>query len=329
MFRVTSLTEMPEAQLNRLIRRLGLLLLVGVVAFVAFYAVDRFRASPAPIVDQELAAFEEAVRNDPADAVSRGRLADAYLAKGRFEEAIAQYTALVDAGKDVELAKLGRARAYQRTEQYEAAIADYRAVVEIAKDGEMSMIDPNLAAAYYGLGTIAMAQGKPAEAIEPLTSAVTIQRTDADALNALGTAYIATGDHEAAIERLELAAALVPVGWADPYRNLETAYAALGRTGLAEYAGAMAALVSGDEATAETRLRALVDGEQGLQASLGLALLAETRGDGAAAAEWYGRALAIDPENASARLGLSRVSGPAASPGNPHQPSPAPSEGSN
>ena len=310
MSRVTSLTSMSDRQLNRWIKRIGLLLLVGIVAFIAFYAVDRFRASPAPIVDRELAILEEAVRLDPADAVSRGQLADRYFAKQRYEEAIVQYSALVDAKKDVELAKLGRARAYQATEQYDAAIADFDAVIEIAKEGEMAVVDPNLAAAYYGIGTIALAQGRPKDAIEPLTNALAIQRADADVLNALGTAYLQTGDTAKAIEKLELAVRLIPVGWAEPYTNLETAYKAAGKADLAEWAGAMAAMIGGDEAMAEKRLLALVDGEQALQATLGLGLLSETRGDTAAAADWYRKALAIDPDNTSADLGLKRVAMP-------------------
>ena len=55
-------------------------------------------------MDQKLAALEEAVRAEPADARIRGQLADLYFAKGRFEDAIAQYTALIDAKKDVDLA---------------------------------------------------------------------------------------------------------------------------------------------------------------------------------------------------------------------------------
>jgi tetratricopeptide (TPR) repeat protein len=311
MSRVTSLTEMSEAQLNRWIKRIGLLLIVGIVAFVAFYAIDRFRVSPAPIVDQELAILEEAVRADPADTVARGQLADVYLAKRRYEDAIVQYSALVDANKDVMLAKLGRARAYQATEQYDAAVADYRAVIEIASTGEMAVVDPNLAAAWYGVGTIALAQGKPADAIEPLTNALAIQRADADVLNALGTAYLQTGDSARAIEKLELAVRLVPVGWAEPYANLEAAYKAAGEADLAEWAGAMGAMIAGDEVMAEKRLLALVDGPHALEATLGLGLLSETRGDTAAAADWYGKALAIDPDNTSARLGMGRVALPA------------------
>ena len=43
MSRVTSLTNMPEEQLNRWIKRIALLFVVVLIAFVAFYVIDRFR----------------------------------------------------------------------------------------------------------------------------------------------------------------------------------------------------------------------------------------------------------------------------------------------
>ena len=100
MSRVTSLTNMPDAQLNRWIKRIALLFVVVLVAFVAFYAVDRFRAPAASIADQEVAALEEALRADPANVVARGQLADTYVAKARYEEAIALYTQIIDTGKE-------------------------------------------------------------------------------------------------------------------------------------------------------------------------------------------------------------------------------------
>ena len=113
MFRVTSLAEIPDAQLNRWIRRLALLLLVGVIAFAAFYALDRFRAPTASIVSREMTAMEEAVRADPADIASRGRLADLYLAANRYDDAIAQYTEIIQTGKQAEAAYVSRGLAYQ------------------------------------------------------------------------------------------------------------------------------------------------------------------------------------------------------------------------
>ncbi len=48
MSRVTSLTSMSDQQLNRWIKRIALLFFVVLIAFVAFYAVDRFRGQPGP-----------------------------------------------------------------------------------------------------------------------------------------------------------------------------------------------------------------------------------------------------------------------------------------
>ena len=314
MFRVTSLTDMPEAQLNRWIKRIGLLLLVGIVAFVAFYAVARFRASPAAIVDQETAKLEELVRADPADAVSRGQLADLYYAKSRFTDAITQYALLIDAGKEVELASLGRGKSYQKTQQYDLAIPDFRKVIEIGLTSEMAASDPILAAGYYGLGTTFLAQSKPKDAIEPLSKALAIQHTDADVLYALATAYMDAKQPADAIKPLTLAVALVPNGWAEPYAMLETAYTSTGDTARAEWAGAMAAFATGDATTAKQRLEKIATGEAALEACVGLGVINEATGDTGAAAGWYRKALAIDAGNMSAQLGLGRVAMPATSP---------------
>jgi len=44
-----------------------------------------------------------------------------------------------------------------------------------------------------------------------------------------------------------------------------------------------------------------------VDAAIGLGLLYETKGDSTAAAKWYGKALALSPDNAAARLGMGRV----------------------
>jgi tetratricopeptide (TPR) repeat protein len=314
MSRVTSLTNLPEEQLNRWIKRIALLFFVVLVAFVALYALDRFRLPQAPIIDQELATLEELVRADPADTVSRGQLADLYYAKGRFEEAVSQYTLLIDAGKQVQLASLGRGKAYQQTQQYDKAIPDFEKVVEIGLTSEMAASDPILAAGYYGLGTTYASQGKQSEAIDQLKKALAIERTDADVLYALATAFLANDQAKEALEPLTLAVALVPNGWAEPYLALEQAYTKTGDAVHAEWAGAMAAFAAGDSATAVQRLEKLVDGELALEATVGLGVINEADGDTGAAGEWYRKALAIDPDNTTAKLGLGRVTLPAASP---------------
>lgn len=314
MFRVTSLAEMPDAQLNRWIRRIALLFVVVLIAFAAFYAVDRFRAPAAPIVDREMAAMEEAVRTDPTDIASRGSLADLYLAAKRYDDAIAQYTEIITAGKQLEVAYVGRGRAYELKGDLAAAAGDYAKVVEIATTGEMASVDAMLEMAYFGLGAIALQEGRADQAVEQALKALAIKRTDADAMNLLGAAYVQAGTPEKAFEPLRRAILFVPTGWPDPYRALADAYTATGETEQAQWAAAMAEAVtamapggSGDISAPIARLEAITDGTAGLDARVGLGLLAETSGDTGVAADWYRKALELDAESKAAQLGLSRV----------------------
>lgn len=313
MFRITSLTAMSDRQLDRMVKRVAALLVIGLIAFVGMYVLDRWRIPATPMIDQRTAALEQAVRDDPADIASRGQLADLYVATKRYPEAIAQYDAILATGKEQELAHFGRAMALKERGDLDAAAVDFQAVVDIAKDGEMAHVDPMLNAAYFGLGSIALEQARPDDAVTHLTAAVTIKRSDADALNLLGTAYVRSGDPGKAIEPLQRAIAFVPLGWTEPYTTLAQAYAAIGATANAEWAAAMADLSGGDAAGAKTRLLAISEGDAALDAAIGLGLVSETLGDGPGAAEWYEKALAIDPDNAAARLGLGRVSDPDAS----------------
>lgn len=314
MFRVTSLAEMPQAQLNRWIKRLALVLLIGVIGFIAFYAVDRFRAPAAPLVDRETAAMEQAVRDDPTDIASRGRLADLYLAANRYDDAITQYTEIINTGKEDEQAYVSRGLAYQFKGDLDAANTDFGKVVEIAGDLEMANVDPMLQTAYYGIGWIALQQARPSDAVDNLEKALAIKRTDADTMNLLGQAYVQTSQPDKAIEQLRKAILFVPTGWADPYQGLADAYTAKSNDAEAEWAAAMAQAMNvvaggqGDTSAAEARLEAIADGDAGLDARIGLGLLAEVRGDNAAATTWYTKALELDSENTAAQLGLSRVS---------------------
>jgi tetratricopeptide (TPR) repeat protein len=308
----SALRGMNDQELARAIRRLAILLVVVAIAFLAFYTLDRWR-TPAPgIVDQRIASLEQGVRDNPNEVAKRGQLADAYLEKRRFADALTQYDIVLATGQDVELAQFGRARALVGLDRLDEAAVAYQAVVDIAVVGEMAMVDPMLEAAYYGLGSVAMQQARTADAVDFLVKALAINRSDADALYLIGTAYTAAGQPDLAIDALNRAIMFVPIGWSEPYTALADAYTAGGRPQLAAWATAMADLNSGRADRAETALKGLVEGEAALQASIGLGVLYEARGEMATAAGWYAKALLLDPANDAARLGLTRT-GPAPS----------------
>lgn len=312
---LASLTRISEGELDRLIKRIAAVLVVGTLLFVGFYVFDRFRMPAPSMVDRTIASLEAAVREDPSDVASRGQLADAYVVAERYEDAVAQYDAILATGQADELAHFGRARASYALGNLDAAKADYQAVVDIAKEGEMAHVDPTLNAAFYGLGSIALEEDKPADAIQYLSAAVAIKRSDADALNLLGTAYVRNSEPAKAIAPLRDAIAFVPIGWSEPYMTLAQAYTDTGDPDRAEWAAAMADLSEERFDSATSRLEAIVDGPVVLDALIGLGLVSEVQGDAPAAADWYRKALEIEPANASALLGLSRVSLPDASAG--------------
>jgi tetratricopeptide (TPR) repeat protein len=299
---------MPEQQLNRWLKRIALLFVVILVAFVAFYVFDRYNPIPQQtIADRDLQAAEQAIQADPADIAARGTLADIYVAAGRYEDAVAQYNAILDTGKGEELARIGRARALEKLGRVDEAAADWQRVVDIALPGEMANVDPNLALAFYRLGIIALDKGDAQTAVDNLSKTLKITRSDADALVAIGRAYTQLGDTDQAIESFTRAASFVPVGWPDPYTGLADAYTQQGDTAMATWASAMAANASGDSANAEKQLRTLLDGPADLEAAMGLGLVMETRGEGQLAVEWYQRVLEKDPANQAALLAMARV----------------------
>lgn len=308
------LSNISDQTLRRAIRVLALILIVGTIAFIAFYTIDRWLVARPAIIDQQVAAFEQTVRANPNDLAVRGQLADTYVRKGRFQDAVTQYDAILATGKGQELAHFGRAAAYVGLGRLDDATSDYQFVVDFAKDGEMANVDTTLEAAYYGLGSIAMKQSRPADAITHLQKALAITRSDADALYLIGTAFVATGESDKAITVLRASVVFVPFGWSEPYVALKDAYTASGEAALAAWAQAMADLNSGKADLAKTELTALVDGEAGLDAAVGLGLLYEVQGDTGSASTWYSKALAIQPDNNAARLGMTRV-GPAATAG--------------
>jgi tetratricopeptide (TPR) repeat protein len=296
-----------DKTLNRLIRVLVAIIAVGVPTIGLIYYLDRHVDSGPSIAGRTVIAAEEAVRQNPNALASRIVLAQAYEADRRPADAIEQYTVVLEAQPANTVALLGRADLYRRAGQLDPAKTDYLALIEIAKTGEMAGADRSLAAAYFGMGAILFVQDKPREAATQLANALSIERTDADALDLMGQALMAIGDYPNAVDALSDAVAFVPTGWPDPYAHLAQAYEALGDDAGAAYAKGMVALCEGRAGDAHAALLPLVDGAHAREALTGLGLTAEQLGDPAAASDYYQRVLAIAPDDFAAQTGLGRV----------------------
>jgi tetratricopeptide (TPR) repeat protein len=300
-----------DRTLNRILLGLILAIVIGVPAIALVYVLDRNVDPGPPVAERAITAGEEAVRNEPNKLSNRFGLAMAYAAADRQADAIAQFTEILKVEPVHRGALLGRADAYVALGDLDAAARDFQALVDATAGGEMAMVDPQREAAFYGLGSIALSQERPADAVAALTEALKINRTDADALNLLGTALLETGDAENAIKALRAAIALVPAGWCEPYAQLGAAYAAAGNSAGAQYGSGMVALCEQRTAEAEQVLTPLIEGPLAMDALIGLGLAAEERGDPAAATDFYSRVYAADPTNFNAIAGLNRLGAPA------------------
>jgi len=324
MHSTRTLKSPSDRTLNRLIVGAILIIVIGIPVIAAIYFFDRHVDAGPSLVERQFSAAEEAVRKEPNKVSARLTLAATYMTAKRYPDAIVQFTEILKVEPTHRAALLGRGYAELASGDLVAARADYEKMVDTAKGGEMAVQDPQLEAAYYGLGEIALKQDRPKDAQTLLESAIRINRTDADALNLLGTAYLRNGDAKTAVQALKAAVALVPADWCEPYGQLGQAYTALGTTEGTAYATGMVSLCEGRLDEAKTQLQPLAAGTFAGEALLGLAMVAEGQGDTAGAMDLYKQVLATDPENMTAIAGYNRLAGGTESPA-PSAPAPSPS----
>ncbi len=312
--RFGSVTRAENRRLQRLVRLAALILVIGTVAFVAFYFTDQ-HTDPGPTLAQRSVTETEAlVRKNPNDLALRLKLAASYSAAQRTDDALAQYDTILTAAPDNVTALLGKADIIAPAGDPGGAVVLYQRVVDLRKGGEMASADTDLERAYFGLGSVANARGDYGRAIAALESAVRIDGTDADAWYVLGQAQLAVGSAQQAIAAERNAVAFVPLGWSEPYAVMSRAYASQGKTAQTAWANAMIDLIAKQDDKAKAELTGLVDGPAAADAMVGLAFLAESRGDDAAALAWYRKTLTVDPQNANAQSGVSRLAGDGAAP---------------
>ncbi len=134
----------PSRQLNRLIRRLGLILLVGLVAFIGFYVFDRWRMPAPPMAEREVVRLEDAVEARPTTSRSAASSPTLYLAAERYDDGIAQYTRDHQHRQLDELGHFGPRPCVRAQGRSGRGRCRLRRVVDIAKGGEMAHVDPML-----------------------------------------------------------------------------------------------------------------------------------------------------------------------------------------
>ena len=296
------------AGLQRAVRIAAIVSAVLLVAFGAFYYVDRYvaRGDRSPL-EMSIDELESTVRSEPDNPDARLSLAEAYIVRERYGDALAQAGEVLDAYPDNERALLLLGIAHEKSAQPQAAIAVLESFVDLRRDTEMAHVDTTLEAAYFFLGRSYLAVGRPQDAAEALDAALVISPTDADALQQAGLAYQALNQHQAALEYFERATAFVP-NFTEVYGAMAASYAAIGATDEQRYAQAMELYSTGRYQEALPELlqvtSTLPDFAPGY---LGLALVYEQLGDLSAGIEAAQRALEIQSDYLAAEQTLGRL----------------------
>ena len=298
----------PSDRTTSVLLRIGAAVLaVGLVAFGLLYYKDQHVAAAPSLVERQVSLTEAAVRKSPDDLQARLQLGQVYEQAARYDDAVAQFDQVLKAAPDSKDALLGKGFALMTKGELDRAIVPLTAVVKATRKGEFAGADSQLAAAYFYLGVIGVKQDKPDEALKQLGHALKIEPTDSDAMYQVGLAQLQQGKPAAAVATFRSALRFVPIGWCEPYQQLQVAYTSMSKPDLATYASAMAGFCGNKVDEAKTQLGALTTGPAAVDAMLGLAVIAETQKDTKAAADWYRKALVKDPKNITAISSLAAL----------------------
>src|SRR4030042_3305654 len=151
-----------------------------------------------------------------AEYIERGNVV---FDKGKYDEAIREYSKAIELDPDNAVAWNNRGLAYLYKEQYDLAIADYVKAIEL---------DPWSVMAYAGRGNAYFGQGYYDLAIAYYNKTIELDPEYAAAWNNRGLAYVKKGQYDLAIADYSKAIELDP-GYAAAWNNKGVALQNLGR----------------------------------------------------------------------------------------------------
>lgn len=283
-------------------------LLLLVAAFGGYYYWDRYvhLGDISPIA-KNIKALEKKVQTNPDDPDTRLELAQYYLENLMFPDAIEQAKQVVQAFPDNDGAYFVLGVAYTQSNQPQSALVPLTKFADVHRKSEMAKVDSLFEASLYYLGIDYIKLSQPDLAITVLNEALTINRTDADAMYQLGLAYVQQKEYAKAVEQYLQAVQFVP-DFTEVYTQLAESYTALAKLDYVTYARGMEAYSRKNYKQAcldlEDAVKKLPDF---LPAKLGLALAYEQLKDLPDATRWYEIVLAADPNNFTAGQALTRI----------------------
>jgi tetratricopeptide (TPR) repeat protein len=298
------------ALLDRAILWSAILLVVSIAAFGTYYYLGQQGSSPPTdqeIMQRQLSQYEQLVRDDPNNINDRLALAETYYGLKRYSDAITQYEAALAINDQSTLGQVGLGQAKLATGDLAGASESFQKVIDQSQNSDVA--GELIQSAHYYLGKIALDQQEPDVAIQQLTEATTIEKSDSDAWYLMGTAYEQMGHLDDAVNALKQAVLFVP-NFTEAYQKLALVYDEKGASAEALYARGMAAYSQGQLDEAVNQLQAAVNASPTLaEAYSGLGLVRESQGQPDAAMTAYQQALQLRPDDFNAVSGVARLNG--------------------
>lgn len=297
-----------ESRVNRALLTTIILLIVVIFVFGSYYYWDRYiHTSGISPSEVGLSELETLVREQPNDPALRVTLAQYYYENGMFKEAKEQAQQVLDFFPKDEKSLFLVGMTNIQTGDFQNAVAPFELFVDIRHERSLPGNDRYLATALYHLGVSYIHLGEMQPAILALKEALDINRTDADVMYQLGTAYSLENQHEQAIEQFTNAVRFVP-NYSEVYRGMLTSYTALDKPVFATYAEGMLAFCQQDYKMALSQLETAASALENFgPVYLGLGLTLEQLGDLKAAQVNLYRALEINPNDYAAAQALGRI----------------------
>jgi tetratricopeptide (TPR) repeat protein len=308
----TSTVPTPKIPRYRTLDRLILLMLVAILGisfvFGAYYFWDRYiHPGDMSPIDLGIAHLEQVVQSNPDDQEARLSLIQYYLDSENYTEAIEQSQQVLNAYPDNPGALLLLGIAYTKTNQNQMAIDTLERFSVLRRETQAIEKDTVLETSLYYIGQNYLSLNQHDQAIEALSEALGIDRTDADAMYLLGNAFVQGGQYGQAIDSYINAIRFVP-DYAEAYRGLSVCYTELNQPEMALYAQGMEAFSQRDYNKARQILeQAAAQLNDVPEILLGLSLTYEQLGENQLANENIQRVLVLDPHNISAQTALMRI----------------------
>ncbi|MFC1947006.1 tetratricopeptide repeat protein [Chloroflexota bacterium] len=248
------------------------------------------------LLDWEIQNLKAEVEVNPDNLDLKVNLALLYLDKGQHKKAESELKGVLEVEKNYTDALYALGFLYIETEDYQQATEPFLTIVDLNKDNPMRLINRQLEAVYYYLGTAYLQLGSYQDAIDSLNEALLINRTDADAWYLLGNVYRDMGNYISAIDSYKQSLRFVPE-FKEVYQEMVVCYENSGNYDLAEYAQAMVDYCSGSTDKAIEQLENINTRDQEhAEVYLGLGMSYEKKGEIQMAIAAYEYALKLEPD---------------------------------